>query len=65
MKTNGKQGKSEENEGNPMRKQWKERKMKENQWNMKGKPIQTEKQKKFPKKKQKNPKKNPNPYNIV
>ena len=40
------------------RKQGKQRKMKENQWKMKGKPIQTEKQKKSPKKnKKKFPKK--------
>ena len=36
--------------------------MKENQWKMKGKPIQTEKQKKIPKKTKKNPEKNPHPY---
>ena len=36
--------------------------MKENQWKMKGKPIQTEKQKKIPKKNKKNPEKNPHPF---
>ena len=36
--------------------------MKENQWKMKGKPIQTEKQKKSQKKTKKIPEKNPHPF---
>ena len=43
MKTNVKQGKSEGNEGKPIgnkEKKGKYRKIKENQWKMKGEPVQ-------------------------
>ena len=39
--------------------------MKENQWKMKGKHIQTEKQEKFPKKNKKKPAKNPHPIRYM
>ena len=48
MNNNGKQRKNEKIEGKPIgnnRKQGNVRKMKEHQWKMKGKPVQTEKQK--------------------
>ena len=38
--------------------------MKENQWNMKGKPIQTEKRKRKQKNTHKNTKTNPNPFKL-